>query len=229
MIISKLFLISLLNLTSCLPFENSEVIESFNTIADIPTFCFERVNEDVFLSAKKACINKLFKDTLSIKKQNGQLKLPLSSGVNIYKTFRDSIKGTEDESRKEFKYLGQFKEIDFYVLSVTYWEHFEVYLVDKKSGNHYSVWSVPSLSPDNKKIATILSFGLEGEPAGVQILSVDKTSYTQVEKLIEVDQKLWNPVDFVWESNNSLILKVTDLDESKKDQIFSFLRLRLAK
>lgn len=232
MIASKLFFISLFNLISCFPAEKSKVTESLYT-NEIPTFCMEKVSKEVFESAKKIYIEKLIKDTSSFKKQNGQFKLPLTSGANIYKTFQDSIKGAEDENRKEYNYLGQFKEIDFYVVSVTYWEHSEILLIDKKSGDHYSTWSVPSLSIDNKKMAAILSFGLEGEPVGIQVLSIDKTNYSQVEKLIEIDQRLWNPVDFVWENNNSLVLKVTELIESSKEteakrgKEFSYLRLKI--
>jgi hypothetical protein len=227
---SKLLYIGLFNLISCLPTEKPDVTGNIKAVDNIFTLCFEPVTKEVFVSAKQAYKEKLLQDTLSFKKQNGQLKLPLSSGINTYKIFQDSIKGSEDENKKEYNYLGQFKEIDFYVVSVTYWEHFEVLLIDKKSGNHYSIWSVPSLSPNNKRIATIPSSGLEGEPVGIQILSINKTNYTQIEKVIEINQQLWNPVDFVWEDNNSVILKVTELadhSKGKKEVVFSYLRLKI--
>ena len=228
MMTGKLLLISILNLVSCSPFENSEVRENRSIVADVPAFCFEHVSEEVFVLAKKVYAEKLLKDTLNIRKQNGQLKLSLFSGVD--KVFQDSIRGIEDENRKEYNYLGQFKEVDFYVVSATYWEHFEIYLIDKKSGDNYTVWSVPSLSPDNKKIAAILPFGLEGEPVGIQILSIDKTNYSQIEKILEIDQKFWSPVDFVWEDNSSIILKTMELNnfpEEKESKKFGYLRLKM--
>lgn len=227
MITGKLLLISLLNLASCVYFENSEVKENSSIVVDVPTFCFEYVSEEVFVLAKKVYVEKLLKDTFDIRKQNGQLKLPLSGGDKV---FQDSIRGIEDENRREFDYLGQFKEVDFYVVSATYWEQFEVYLIDKKSGNSYAVWSVPSLSPDNKKIAAILSFGLEGEPVGIQILSIDKNNYSQIEKILEIDQSFWSPVDFVWENNSSIILKTIELNdfvEGKESKKFGYLRLKI--
>ncbi|MBC7381857.1 MAG: hypothetical protein H7296_02555 [Bacteroidia bacterium] len=232
MIANKLFCIGLFNLLSCFPSGSQSGTVSPNN-PNIPTFCIEKVSKEVFVSAKKIYVEKLLKDTSSHKKQNGQFKLTLTSSAGAYKTFQDSIAGAEDENRKEFRYLGQFKEIDFYIVSVTYWEHSEILLIDKMSGNNYSTWSVPGLSPDNKRMAAILPFGLEGEPIGIQILSINRANLTQIEKLIEIDQKLWEPKDFVWENNHSILLKVTELikpfkgNENKRDNVFSYLRLRI--
>jgi len=226
MITGKFLLFSLLNLASCVYSEKSEVNKDNSIVVDVPTFCFTYVSEEEFVLAKKVYVEKLLKDTIDIGKQNGQLKLPLSIGDKL---FQDSISGIEDENRREFDYLGQFKEVDFYVVSATYWEQFEVYLIDKKSGNSYAIWSVPRLSPDNTKIATILSFGLEGQPVGIQILSINKNNYSQIEKLLEIDQNFWIPVDFVWENNSSIILKTivfNDFPEGKESEKFGYLRLK---
>ena len=104
-------------------------------------------------------------------------------------------------------------------------------MIDKKSGNSYTVWSVPLLSPNNKFIAAILPYGLEGEPVGIQILSVDKTNYNQINKVIEIDQRSWNPIDFVWENDNSIILKVTAIPDfskgEKESKEYKFVRLKI--
>lgn len=223
---SKFIFISLCSLMS---FVFSEEKMNFTHNQSI---CFEKVSENIFLSAKTKYKEKLIKDTLNFKKQNGQLNLPLMSGANIQKTFYDS-REKEEENTKQYEYLGQFNDVGFYVTAVNYWEHFEVILTDKNSGNDYIFWSVPKLSPNNKKIASILSFGLEGNPVGIQIFSIDKKNYNQIEKLIEIDQSLWNPVDFVWEDGNSIILKTTEFrslskeSKKKKDKKFSYLRLKI--
>lgn len=227
---SKLLYIGLINCIAYLPAEQAKVTGNNQAVDNIYSLCFEPVTKEVFVSAKRAYVEKLFQDTLSIKKQNGQLKLPLSSGISTYKIFQDSINGSEDVGKREYFYLGHFKEIDFYVVSVVLWEHYEVLLIDKKSGNQYFIWSVPRLSPNNKIIASILPFGLEGEPVGIQILSIDKTNYPQLEKIIEINQQIWNPIDFVWENNNSIILEVTPLADPSKgnnEVIFSYVRLRI--
>jgi hypothetical protein len=228
---NKLLLIALFYLASCSPVESSKGTENTNSTQDIPAFCIEQVSKEVFEFAKKEYVEKLLRDTLSYKKQNRIITLPLTSNSNARRVFKDSIQGLEDENRKEYSYLGQLKEIDYYLVSVNYWEHFEVLLIDKKSGNSYTVWSVPLLSPNNKFIAAILPYGLEGEPVGIQILSVDKTNYNQINKVIEIDQRTWNPIDFVWENDNSIILKVTAIPDfskgEKESKEYKFVRLKI--
>lgn len=221
--------VALFCLPSCSSVESTKGTAKANSTQDIQVFCIEPVDEEVFEFAKSEYVEKLVQDTLIYKKQNGIITLPLKSNSNAQKIFKDFIQGSEDENKKEYSYLGQFKEIDYYLVSVNYWEHFEILLIDKKSGNNYSVWSVPLLSPNNKFIAAILPYGLEGEPVGIQILSVDKTNYTQINKIMEIDQISWNPIDFVWENDSSIILKVTAIPGfSKSEKEYKFVRLKIS-
>lgn len=228
----KLLFRSLFYLTACSPVDTTKGTENINLTQDIPAFCIEQVNKEVFEFAKKQYVEKLLRDTLNYKKKNRIITLSLTSNSNAQRVFKDSIQGLEDENRKEYNYLGQLKEIDFYLVSVNYREHFEVLLVDKKSGNIYSVWSVPLLSPNNKLIAAILPYGLEGEPVGIQILSVNKTNYNQINKIIEIDQRLWNPIEFFWENDSSIILKVIAIPNFTKGEKelkeYKFIRLKIS-
>ena len=223
----KLLLISLF-IVSC---TSSKKSEKKNPSA-ASAFSIERVDEEAFVLAKKKYKGKLLEDTLNVKKIDGRFRLPLTLN-NAYSNFEDSTKADEDENKKEYKYLGQFKEIDFYLVSVNYWEHNKVLLVDRATGDKYPIWSIPSLSPNNKRLASILSSGLEGNPIGIQVLSVNKSEYLQIDKLIEIDQRIWNPLDVAWENDSSLILRITPLiDYSKQTEVninqdFSYIRLRI--
>jgi hypothetical protein len=226
---SKLICVGLINLIALTHSEKHLFAINYIDVDTIKTFCFEPVSKDVYLSAQKTYVEKLIQDTTCFIKQNEQLKLPLYSRINEYRIFQDNYKGDEDENKCIFNYLGQFNQIDYYVVSVTYWEHYEVLLVDKLSGDHYVIWSVPKISPDNNLIATILPFGLEGEPVGIQVLYVNKFDDNHIQKIIEINQQLWNPIDIIWESNNSIILKVnkmTDYCKSGKEVDFSYMRLK---
>lgn len=218
-----LFLISF-GYISCSLSCNSE--EKFNLQKQEMTFSLEIVTQEIYEAVKNKHIDKLLRD--SIAKEDGILKLPLIP--NSHKIFRDVNKGDEDENIREYNYIGQFKEIKFYVISAVYWEHSEIFLVDKNNGELYSLWSYPFLSPDNKKIASILSYGLEGEPVGMQILSI-KDNYFRIDKYIEFDQRLWNPLEMFWESDNSIILKVENFpnltNETESSISYNYLRLNL--
>lgn len=83
-----------------------------------------------------------------------------------------------------------------------------------------------------------MNYGLEGVPNGIQIWRIDINEKNQVEpitivKHIEIDQESWVPYDFVWETDNSIILKVVTVEiflnasGQPKDNDFYFLRLNL--
>jgi hypothetical protein len=56
------------------------------------------------------------------------------------------------------------------VVSGTFWEHYEIYLINKNTGENTLLWNNPALSPSNQFIANLsLPFGLEGTPIGIQI------------------------------------------------------------
>ena len=63
-----------------------------------------------------------------------------------------------------------------------------------------------------------MAYGLEGVPNGIQIWSINRNSDNQVEpisisKYLEIDQLIWVPEQFVWENDESLILKIVSIDD----------------
>jgi hypothetical protein len=75
---------------------------------------------------------------------------------------------------------------------------------------------------------------MEGEPNGIQIWRLDKNNSSDpISKLIEIDQEVWVPDSVVWETDNSLILKVITVDkymtlDGKHDpKDYYFLRLKI--
>ena len=83
-----------------------------------------------------------------------------------------------------------------------------------------------------------MTYGLEGVPNGIQVWRIDRNENNQIEpislsKHLELDQQIWAPEDFVWETDNSIILKVAAVDkymnESGKpiENDFYYLRLNI--
>ena len=76
-----------------------------------------------------------------------------------------------------------------------------------------------------------MPYGLEGLPNGIQIWKIENNNYLR--KYLELDQQIWVPEDFVWETDNTIILKVAAVEKylNKNGQLnekdFYYLKLRL--
>jgi hypothetical protein len=181
-------------------------------------------------------------DTLLFRKKNGTLKLPTSEKWKPFVIFSDSLVDSDDDKEREFRYLGQFKEIGYYIVSGNFYEHSEDYLIDKNSASQTVIWNDPKISPGREFIANLsMSYGLEGEPNGVQIWRVIKDENNEadpitISKILEIDQQIWVPDDFVWETKNTLILKVIPVAKfwdktgnlNKNPSDFYYLRIKVS-
>ena len=179
-------------------------------------FEFTVATEQDFIKAKAKFKDKLTQDTINFPKINGEIKLPIEGHKPTQLSFRDTLLNTDDENIREYKYEGQFKDIDHYVVSGTFWEHYEIYLINKKTGENTLLWNNPTLSPSNQFIANLsLPFGLEGTPIGIQIWRINKTNNTSnfsISKHLEINPIDWAPTDFVWESDKVILPKVAKVD-----------------
>jgi len=205
------------------------------------TFSITKATELDFDAAKELSMKypKIDTTTIDIEKVDGELKLPLERKWKPYASFTDTLVDSDDTDIREFWYLGEFKEIGYYLVGGSFWEHFECYLINKKNGHSQTIWSVPSISPAEKYLANLsMQYGIEGVPNGIQIWRINRQEYDDsepilIEKYLELDQQIWAPDDFVWETDNTLIIKVAEVEaylnengEPKQDD-FYYLRLTL--
>jgi hypothetical protein len=199
------------------------------------TFSITKATAEDFTKAKKKYKDKFIQDTLNVKKVNGLIELPLKGphyppSIN----FKDTLVGIGETEEREYHYLGHYPDLDNYLVSGTFWEHNEYYLVDKETGRKTTTWNRPFLSPASEYYANLsLAYGLEGVPNGIQIWKVETANQNYLSKYLELDQQIWVPDDFVWETNNSLILKVASVDKylnenrQPNEKDFYYLRLLL--
>ena len=219
---------------------NTVLVENKKVAIDsLQTFSITNATTDDFNNAKRVYIGKTHFDTTTYKKVNGVIKLPVERMWNPFVIFKDTLQNTDKLDIKEYHYLGQFEKIGFYIVGAGLFEYSECYLIDKKTGIKTTIWNTPSISPNDKFIANLsMEYGLDGIPNGVQIWRVDRHENNQSEpisisKYLELDQQIWVPVDFVWETDRSLIMKVADIDKymnengRTNDSDFYFLRLRI--
>lgn len=201
----------------------------------LQTFSFTKTTIEDFTKAKIKYNDKLVPDSLIIKKVNGTLELPLHRPhYPPSVVFKDTFVDIGETEERVFQYLGHFPDLDYYLVSVTFWEHYECYLINKKTGRKTTTWNRPFLSPTSKYFANLsVPYGLEGVPNGVQIWNIERSYQIYLSSYFELNQQIWVPVDFVWETDNSLILKVSTVDKylSENGQPnstdFYYLRLTL--
>ena len=199
------------------------------------TFSMTNTTIEDFTKAKNSYKDKFIQDTLNIKKTKGVTELPLHRPHYPPSViFKDTLVGVGETEEREYHYIGHFPDLDNYLVSGTFWEHYECYLIDKETGSKTTTWNRPFLSPTSKYLANLsMTYGLEGVPNGIQIWKVETSNQNYLSKYLELDQQIWVPDDFVWETDNSLLLKVVSVDKfwSKNGQInlndFYYLRLRL--
>jgi hypothetical protein len=220
---------------------NGKVLVENNVISltdSLQTFTITKASIKDFTDAKKNYQDKTLYDTLAFKKRNGLIKLPIEEKWKPFITFNDTLVNTDNSDIKQYRYLGQFEKIGFYIIGGSFWEHYECYLINKKTGKQTITWNDPSISPDSKYLANLsMPYGLDGVPNGIQIWHVNKLDYQTepftIEKHIEIDQQIWSATDFTWESNNSLILKVALVEKflnengEPNEKDFYYLRIKI--
>jgi len=209
----------------------------------IQSFSIVSASQEDYLKALKKYKDKLTTDITVIKKVNGALEVPIAYYPSSV-IFTDTLIGIEelDLYRREYSYLGQYKNLGQYkdedlgvfLVEGIFYEHYECYLIDGKSGRKTTIWNEPKLSPSSKYFANLsMPYGYEGIPNGIQVWKIDISYKVDLNKYLEIDQQIWAPVDFVWETDNALLLKVVSVDKfwtsdgEINDEDYYYLRINL--
>ena len=215
--------------------QSTESIAEVRKDVAATSYTIETATRLNFEKAKKNNPEAFTADTANFRKENGVLSLQLKDEWKLLTSFRDTLNApeTDDTDIREYKYLGQLKPINKYVVGGYFWEFYECYLVDKVTGKVDTTWTSPSLSPDNRLLASLsLPYGLEGLPNGIQIFKVENSG-KQITKYFEINQDEWSPYESYWESNDSIIIKmlpigrVLEINGIPKEEDFSYLRLKI--
>lgn len=208
-------------------------ISSKTTLSDSSqNFSVSKVTKDDFLKAKVKYKDQILYDTIVHRKAKATIRLPIEEKWKPFVIFTDTLTDTDNTNIRQYHYLGQFKKIEFYIVEGNFWEHYDCYLIDKRTGKMTTMWNIPTISPDSKFLADIAPSGLEGDPVGLQIWNIVNNENNQVEpiaieKYLELNEQIWEPADFVWNTRNSLILKVSKIDNNSNDKIKSFYYLQV--
>jgi hypothetical protein len=155
-------------------------------------------------------------------KTDSMLVLRLANG--------DSINFVTDKDEEltdgciEYVFEHYFEQIDYYLLTVLYWEGNSWMLVNRKNGFQKLIHGLPYISKDNKKIITIdfdLVAGYNFNGIGLYIVLADSLQ-TEFHKATE-----WGPIDVKWINENEFLLKREHF--SVGDEFFDYKRVRIEK
>lgn len=216
--------------------DNSELNNQPLSFADSSqSFSILKATIADFTKAKNSYKNKFIQDTLNVRKVNGVTEVHLHRPHYPPSViFKDTLVGFGETEERQYHYLGHFPDLDNYLVLGTFWEHYECYLIDKENGSKTTTWNRPFISPSSRYFANLsMAYGLEGIPNGIQIWKVETSNQNYLSKYLELDQQIWAPDDLVWETDNSLILKVVSVDKywetngQFNSNDYYYLRLRL--
>ncbi len=193
------------------------------------TFSITKVAETDFINAQKTYTNNILYDTIQNKKNGGIIKLPIENKSQPIIYFKDTLPKTDETENKEFEYIGLLKKIGLYIVVANYYETGEVFLINKRTGKKTAAWNIPKSSPHDTYIANLSAgYGMEGVPNGLQVWRIDHKTES-ISQFLELDQLVWVPMEFVWETEKSLILKVISVEAltSGKPNSADYYYLRL--
>lgn len=116
-----------------------------------------------------------------------------------------------------FHYVQSCKDIDYWLVFISYYEGSEYLLMDKDDGNKIYVWGPPVVSPDKKHFIT---YSCDIEAAydynGIQLFEISgRKAILKWKKEIN----LWGPDEVRWKDDNTLYIKKYSIDYSNSPSV----------
>ncbi len=123
----------------------------------------------------------------------------------------------EGDSYHIFNYTKSCKDIDYWLVFISYYEGSEYLLMDKKDGSKIYVWGPPVVSPDKKHFITY-SCDIEAgyDYNGIQLFEISgRKAILKWKKEIN----LWGPDEVRWKDENTLYIKKYSIDYSNSHSV----------
>lgn len=179
--------------------------ENFETGKEMKGFLgIELIDKQLFGSKRSSSVNYLLADTTEIKKRKGIIELRCQTKVKKYIDKPDA-----EESKKVFKYVGQYEFLNKYLIGTSYYEGIDYRFIDKTSGEETQIFEdYPNISADKKYIICIYTNPYE-TTADLELYSIDET---QIKDTMSASFKNWMPTvepgEMFWNNDGYLYLTV---------------------
>lgn len=152
------------------------------------------VSEEEFVNRKKEAAHYFLTDTLTAHKQNDIIRLKTAKGIVKLKDVP-----TDSEERTEvYKYLGQYPDLNKYLVGVAYYEDYDYNFFDKTTGEKLTLASFPELSFDKQYIAS-LCYNVYTSTADFYLYRV---SNGQIRSILNTSFVKWMPEEIDWGKND---------------------------
>ncbi|RDV11064.1 hypothetical protein DXT99_25430 [Pontibacter diazotrophicus] len=197
-------------------------------------YTIEQATEEDFSKAAAKHITGFSMGKYEARKVNGVINLKINGEWKPIEAFTDTLLNTDDPDIREYKYLGQNKDLNKYLVAGSFYEDYQTYLVDMTTGEvAATTWTEPVVSPDKKHLANIsIPTVMEPSPNGIQVWNVvEQGEGKGIEKYLEIEQQDWEPFEMRWESSQAIIMKVIPMEKYEllqgepKQKDFAYLRL----
>lgn len=179
------------------------------------TFLMETIPENIYNSLQitkntydtSEKVN-LLRDSSYVSRVGDSLRLMTESGY-VYLLNNSS----DGDDLAHYTYLYFDQKINKYVISGSYWEAFDVVLIDKKTGEMMHVISIPTVSP-NGKLALTSNKDLV---AGFTLNGIELFDNTTTLKLIGTQELMdWGADDIKWLNDSIVFMKGSVLDTTSE-------------
>jgi hypothetical protein len=180
-----------------------------------------RMSEKEFANKKKHRDLFVYDSLFLEKKQN---TLIVHTQIQDLKFTNNSFPG--DVAFREYKCVGRFLDVNRFIVKFNQYEFSSYLLIDSKSAAIDTLMSIPTLSPNNKNIASYY-FNPWGENLLSQIEFYSLTT-NNIKRCFAITITTWVPIDLYWDSNNVIFIKVSSMNDflNKKDR-YDYFKLRL--
>jgi hypothetical protein len=120
-----------------------------------------------------------------------------------------------DTSWAMYEYEGELKNIDFWVVNVTYYEWYNTILVDRENGDTTITIGRPIVSPDKKyvmcgNVDLLATFTFNG-------LELYKLNKGKLDKIGQIELIDWGPSNIYWKDDNIIFIKQTRIDKENQE------------
>ena len=149
-------------------------------------FTIDQISYEEYQKAKKNGYFPLVKDTLSIKKQKGILTLPCNDTVVKLK----DVEMTPQDDLEYYEYLGEMQPIHQYLIAGYYYEAWDKFFIDKRTGHKTEIDSYPYLSPNGKYIITLGETEMGG-PTAIALYKVLSKDPFKIELVTVAGIRYW--------------------------------------
>jgi hypothetical protein len=213
-------------LLGCTPKKNVVNNEHFNgdtLILNKVIYYLDSIGEVEYKSTHKQKFNggdkEIIDDTANVKRDTLKLKFHLSNGVDSV-LVNDTTEGWSNYIA--YSYIESCKNIDYWLLGITYYEGSQYLLLDRENGEKLWIWGMPIYSP-NMKYFVCNSCDLEAgyDANGFQLFEVkNNKAIHRWSKSIDD----WGPSEIRWKNDSTIYIEQLRMDysDSKNSEKYSY-------